>query len=109
MVWVNKNLTNKQNEWYKKESQLRTLLEEVIADSQDSEILEQIADIFYFPLTKEIELTAWIRVDAVIEVDIREGDFDIEDMMRNNLTIDSFGSEISVNDYNVERVEEGAY
>jgi hypothetical protein len=109
IIWTNKNLTQKQNEWYKKESQLRTLLEEVIADSQDAEVLEQIADIFDVPLTKEIEVTAWIRVDATIEVDIREGDYDIEDMMRNNLTIDSFGSEISVNDYEVERVEEGAY
>ena len=41
-----------------------------------------------------------------IEVDMANGDYDIEDMVRNNLTIDSFGSEISVNDYDVERVEE---
>ena len=109
MVWSLTNLTQKQNEWYKKESQLRTLLEEVIADSSDSEVLEQIADIFDVPLTKEIEATAWIRVDMTIEVDMREGDYDIEDMVRNNLTIDSFGSEISINDYDVERVEEGAY
>ena len=109
MYWNNKNLAQKQNEWYKKESQLRTLLEEVIADSSDAEVLEQIADIFDVSLTKEIEVTAWVRVDMTIEVDIREGDYDIEDMVRNNLTIDSFGSEISVNDYDVERVEEGAY
>jgi hypothetical protein len=109
MVWVNKNLTTKQNEWYRKESQLRTLLEEVIADSQDSEILEQIADIFDVPLTKEIEATAWVRVSVTAEVDIREGDYDIEDMIRNNLTVDCFGSEIEVNDFDVERVEEGAY
>jgi len=109
MYWNNKNLAQKQNEWYKKESQLRTLLEEVIADSSDAEVLEQIADIFDVPLTKEIEVTAWVRVDMTIEVDIREGDYDIEDMVRNNLTIDSFGSEISVNDYDVDRVEEGAY
>jgi len=109
MYWNNKNLAQKQNEWYKKESQLRTLLEEVIADSSDAEVLEQIADIFDVSLTKEIEVTAWVRVDMTIEVDIREGDYDIEDMVRNNLTIDSFGSEISVNDYDVDRVEEGAY
>jgi Zn-finger nucleic acid-binding protein len=109
MYWNNKNLAQKQNEWYKKESQLRTLLEEVIADSSDAEVLEQIADIFDVPLTKEIEATAWIRVDMVIEVDIREGEYDIEDIIRNNLTVDSFGSEISVNDYDVDRVEEGAY
>lgn len=109
MVWNLTNLTQKQNEWYRKESKLRTLLEEVVADSSDAEVLEQIADIFDIPLTKEIEVTAWVRVDMTIEVDIREGDYDIEDMVRNNLTIDSFGSEISVNDYDVDRVEEGAY
>jgi hypothetical protein len=109
MVWQNKNLTSKQNEWYTKESKLRTLLHEVFVDSEDQEALEQIADIFDVSLTKEIEVTAYIRVDATIEVDIREGDYDLEDLIRNNLTVDSFGSEISVNDYDVERVEEGAY
>lgn len=109
LVWTNKNLTQKQNEWYKKESQLRTLLEEVYADSQDQEALSQIADIFDVPLTKEIEVTAWVRVDMTIEVELGEGDPDLEDLIRNNLTIDSFGSEISVNDYDVDRVEEGRY
>jgi DUF4097 and DUF4098 domain-containing protein YvlB len=109
MYWNNKNLAQKQNEWYKKESQLRTLLEEVYADSQDQNTLTQIAEIFDVPLTKEIEVTAWVRVDMTIEVDLAEGDYDIEDMVRNSLTIDSFGSEISVNDYDVDRVEEGAY
>jgi len=102
-------LVEKQNSWYKKESQLRTLLEEVYADSGDQESLMAIAEIFDVPLTKEIEVTAWIRVDMTIEVDLAEGDYDIEDMVRNNLTIDSYGSEISVNDYDVDRVEEGAY
>ena len=109
MQWNVKTLAEKQNAWYKKESQLRTLLEEVFADSSDQEVLEQIADIFDVPLTKEIEVTAYIRVDATIEIDIREGDYDLEDLIRNNLTVDSFGSEISVNDYDVERVEEGRY
>ena len=109
LYWNNKNLASKQNEWYKKESQLRTLLEEVYADSNEQDILSQIADIFDVPLTKEIEVTAWVRVDMTIEVDMADGDYDIEDMVRNNLTIDSFGSEISVNDYDVDRVEEGAY
>jgi hypothetical protein len=104
-----KNLTDQQNAWFKKESQLRTLLDECYADSEDKEALEQIADIFDVPLTKEIEVTAWVRVDMTIEVDMRQGDYDIEDMVRNNLTIDSYGSEISVNDYDVDRVEEGAY
>jgi hypothetical protein len=109
LLYRDKSYQTKMNEYYRKESQLRTLLEEVIADSSDAEVLEQIADIFDVPLTKEVEVTAWVRVSATIEVDMREGDYDVEDMIRNNLTIDSYGSEISVNDYDVERVEEGLY
>ena len=108
-MYNNRRYAEKQNEWFKKESQLRTLIHEVYADSQDQEALSQIADIFDVPLTKEIEVTAWVRVDMTIEVELDGGDYDIEDMVRNNLTIDSFGSEISVNDYDVDRVEEGAY
>jgi DUF4097 and DUF4098 domain-containing protein YvlB len=109
MVWQNKNLNNKQNEWYTKESQLRTLLEEVYADSNEQETLAKIAEMFDVPLTKEISVTAYVRVDMTIEVDMADGEYYIEDMVLNNLTVDSFGSDISVNNYDVERVEEGAY
>ena len=109
MVWVNKNLTNKQNEWYKKENQLRTLLEEVFADSEDQESLTAIAEIFDVPLTKEIEYTAWVRVDMTVEVELG-GDTDaIEDFIAQNLTVDSYDSLIQVNNHEVDRVEEGAY
>ena len=109
LVWVNKNLSSKQNEWYKKESQLRTLLEDVYGDSSEQDTLALVAEIFDVPLTKEIEYTAWVRVDMTIEVDIT-GDFDnMEELIAQNLTVDSFGSEISVNNYEIDRVEEGAY
>lgn len=109
MVWVNKNLTNKQNDWYKKENQLRTLLEEVYADSDDQESLASVAEIFDVPLTKEIEYTAWVRVDMTIEVELG-GDTDaIEDFITQNLTVDSYDSLIQVNNHEVDRVEEGAY
>ena len=110
MVWTNKNLGNKQNEWFKKESQLRTLLEENYADSNEQELLAEIAEIFDVPLTKEIEVTAWLRVDMTVEVDLASGDFDnVEDFISSNLTVDSYGSEISVNNFEIDRVEEGAY
>ena len=109
MVWVNKNLTNKQNEWYTKENKLRTLLEEVFADSEDQESLTAVAEIFDVPLTKEIEYTAWVRVDMTIEVELG-GDTDaIEDFIAQNLTVDSYDSLIQVNNHEVDRVEEGAY
>jgi hypothetical protein len=109
MVWVNKNLTNKQNEWYKKESQLRTLLEEVYADSDDQESLASVAEIFDVPLTKEVEYTAWVRVDVTVEVELG-GDMDaIEDFIASNLTVDSYDALMQVNNHEVDRVEEGAY
>ena len=101
-----KSLTEQQNAWYLKESKLRTLLNDVFHDSEDQQTLEQIADIFDVPLTKEIEVTAWVNVNMTIEVDMREGEYDIEDLVRNNLTVDAYGGEITVNDFDVDRVEE---
>ena len=108
MVWGSKKLAQKQNEWYKKESQLRTLLEEVYADSNsdEQETLAQIAEIFDVPLTKEISVTAYVQVQMTVEVDMAYGEYDIESFVRDNLTIDSYDSAVSVNNYDVERVEE---
>ena len=111
MVWVNKNLTNKQNEWYKKESQLRTFIHDNFENSDDQESLTEIAEMFDIPLTKEIEVTVWVRVDATVEVELTGGDsFDaVEQFVQDNLTVDSYGSEMSVNNFEIDRVEEGAY
>jgi len=100
-----KSLTEKQNEWYRKESQLRTLLNDVFHDSEDQDTLSQIAEIFDVPLTKEISVTAYVQVQMTVEVDMREGEYDIEDLVRNNLSVDAY-SPISVNDFDVDRVEE---
>ena len=105
MVWGSKKLAQKQNEWYKKESQLRTLLEEVYADSSDQEVLAQIAEIFDVPLTKEISVTAYVQVQMTVEVDMADGDYDIESLVTNNLYVDTNG-ECTISGYDVERVEE---
>jgi hypothetical protein len=111
MVWLNKNLTNKQNEWYAKESKLRTFIHDVFENSDDQESLTEIAEMFDIPLTKEIEVTVWVRVDATVEVELTGGDgFDaVEQFVNDNLTVDSYGSEMSINNFEVERCEEGAY
>lgn len=111
MVWVNKNLTNKQNEWFKKESELRTFIHDNFENSDDQDSLTAIAEMFDIPLTKEIEVTIWVRVDATVEVELTGGDsFDaVEQFVSDNLTVDSYGSEMSVNNFEVERCEEGAY
>jgi hypothetical protein len=86
------------------------LLEEVYADSDDQESLTNIAEIFDVPLTKEVEYTAWVRVDMTVEVELG-GDLGdaIEDFISSNLTIDSYDSLIQVTNHDIERVEEGAY
>ena len=106
MVWSNNFLQGKQNEAYRKESQLRTLLNDVFHDSEDQDTLSQIAEIFDVPLTKEISVTAYVQVQMTVEVDMREGEYDIESFVRDNLTIDTYDSAVSVNNYDVERVEE---
>ena len=106
LVYRDKSYATKMNEYYRKESQLRTLLEEVYADSDEQDTLSQIAQIFDVPLTKEIEVTAYIQVQMTVEVDMADGDYDIESFVRDNLTIDSYDSAVSVNNYDVERVEE---
>jgi hypothetical protein len=111
MVWQLKNLTTKQNEWYRKESQLRTFIHDNFENSEDQEALTEIAEMFDIPLTKEIEVTVWVRVDATVEVELGDGaGFDaVEEFISQNLTVDSYGSEMSVNNFEIDRVEEGAY
>ena len=104
-----KTLTEKQNAWYTKESQLRNLLQDVYVDSSDQETLAQIAEIFDISLTKEVEYTAWLRVDMTVEVDMTSDTDSIEDFIAQNLTVDSYDGAISVSDYEVERTESGAY
>jgi hypothetical protein len=106
-----KTLTEKQNEWYRKESQLRTFIHDNFDASDDQEALTEIAEMFDIPLTKEIEATVWVRVDVTVEVELGDGaGFDaVEEFIAQNLTVDSYGSEMSVTNFDVERVEEGAY
>ena len=105
-MYNNRRYAEKQNEYYRKESQLRTLLEEVYADSNEQETLAQIAEIFDVPLTKEISVTAYVQVQMTVEVDMADGDYDIESFVIDNLTIEAYDSAVSVNNYDIERVEE---
>ena len=106
LVYRDKSYAKTMNEYYRKESQLRTLLNDVFHDSEDQDTLEKVADIFDVPLTKEISVTAYVQVQMTVEVDMREGEYDIESFVRDNLTIDAYDSVVSVNNYDVERVEE---
>ena len=104
-IYNNKRLNEKINEYYRKESQLRTLLEEVYADSNEQDTLSEIARIFDVLLTKEISVTAYVKVQMTVEVDMADGDYDIESLVTDNLYVDTNGSEFNISGYDVERVE----
>ena len=106
VIYNNKSLSELVNNNYLKEQKLRTLLNDVFHDSEDQETLEKIANIFDVPLTKEIDVSVLVRANLVIEVDMRDGEYDIESLVSENLTIDSYGSEINVSDFSIESVEE---
>jgi len=105
-IYNNKRFNELVNANYLKEQKLRTLLHDVFHDSEDQDTLTQIADIFDVPLTKEIDVSVIVHANLVIEVDMRDGEYDIESLVSENLTIDSYGSEINVNDFSIESVEE---
>ena len=106
LVYRDKSYSRTMNEYYRKESQLRTLLEEVYADSNEQDTLSEIARIFDVSLTKEISVTAYVQVQMTVEVDMADGDYDIESFVIDNLTIEAYDSAVSVNNYDIERVEE---
>ena len=110
MVWVNKNLTTKQSEWFKKEAELRTFIHDNFETSDDQDSLTAIAEMFDIPMTKELDVTIWVRVDATVEVELGGDSFDaVEQFVMDNLTVDSYGSEMAINNFDIDRVEEGAY
>lgn len=93
-------LTTRQDAWFLKESKLRTLLEEVYADSEDQETLSQIAEIFDVPLTKEVSYTATITIQGTIDVDLTTH-YDLEEIVSEQIA-----NEISYLDYFISDVEE---
>jgi len=110
MQWSNKSMYKKQNENYAKENQLRSYLTEVYSDEyiDKEEVIKGVAEIMDIPLTQEVEVTFNIQVTSTVEVDLTLGDdFDMSDFVTNNMTLDSYDSAISINDYYVENVQKG--
>jgi hypothetical protein len=100
------NLVKQLHEYNNKIQLVNNIINSSFEDSDDPDTLTEIAKALGIPLTKEISVTAYVQVQMTVEVDMADGDYDIENMIYSNLTIDSFGSEIVVNDYTVDRVEE---
>lgn len=99
-----RQLRNNGNMWWNKESQLRNLIQESYQDASDTDLLEQIAEIFDIPLTKTIEYTATITINGTMEVDLTNT-YDLNDMLFSNISIQG-DSEVEVSDFDVLLVEE---
>lgn len=88
--------------------ELRDLLLEAYDESEDKDLIIQIANLFRIELIKEIEFSAVINVSGTVEVDITDGRPDIYDLVYQELSVDGSGS-VQVNNYEVESAEKGAY
>ena len=109
MAYREKTHLAKMNNYFLKESQLRTLLTDVYADSLDQETLAQVAEIFDVPLTKEMDITIYVRIDATVEVDLTQDMDALDDFVQENISIDAYSGELNVTGFEVTQVEEGAY
>ena len=97
------------NGYYTKEQWLRTYLTDNFDDLEHH--AQAIADIFGIALTKEITYSVVINATISAEVPIVRLNSQryldsMEDFITGNLTVDSYNSEISVDNFEVESVKE---
>jgi len=84
---------------------LENMLISAYSDSEDQELISQIADLFDITLTKEVEVRGTISFTATIRVDLAD-EPDIQMMLHDELSLTSFGSDVDVNDFNLDDWEE---
>lgn len=97
-----KELEN-QNKVNKLENILSSYCQE--ATDPDMELIGEIAELFDVRLTKDISFTGTMSFSGTITVDLTE-QFDLEDLINENLTVDAYSGDIEISDYSVEDVRE---
>ena len=76
-------------------------------NTEASEILSELERILDFNPVKQIEFTGTIRFSGTIEVPLNEAeDFDLFYHMQDNLTLDSYDGNTSIDSYEVENVDQ---
>ena len=75
------------------------------ATDPDMSFIEEIADIFDIRLTKEVSFSGTINFSGTVTVDLTE-DFDLDDLIQSNITVDAYNGDIEISDYSVENVSE---
>ncbi|CAB4185444.1 hypothetical protein UFOVP1119_52 [uncultured Caudovirales phage] len=98
----NKTIANHRN----KVDSLRDIILEAYSDSQDQEVLSQIADLFDIELTKEITWEATIHVSGTMQVNLDE-DYDLESLLSDELSVSTYNGDIEVLEQEIANVQEG--
>lgn len=75
------------------------------ATDPDMELITEIAEIFDVRLTKDISFTGTISFSGTVTVDLTE-DFDLDQLIQENLSVDAYSGDIEISDYSVEDVRE---
>ncbi len=76
-------------------------------NTEASEILSELERILDFNPVKQIEFTGTIRFSGTIEVPLNEAeDFDLFYHLQDNLTLDSYDGNTSIDSYEVENVDQ---
>jgi hypothetical protein len=107
------NVLMTDNEWLKRlntkyessVSQVKDILLESFADSDDQETLRSIAEALDIQLTKTIEWSATMYVSGSIEVDLFD-EFDLDSELSDNLQVSAWSGDIEVDEYSVEDARE---
>jgi hypothetical protein len=94
---------NYENKVNKLENILSSYCQE--ATDPDMELIGEIANLFDIRLTKDISFSGSISFSGTVTVDLTE-DFDLDDLIQSNISVDAYNGDIEINDYSVEDVRE---
>jgi hypothetical protein len=75
------------------------------ATDPDMELIGEIANLFDIRLTKDISFSGSISFSGTVTVDLTE-DFDLDELIQSNISVDAYNGDIEINDYSVEDVRE---
>ena len=101
------------NDYYKKTNKkfissfddVKAIILDSYADSDDQDTLRAIAEALDIKLTKTVEWSATMYVSGSMEVDLLD-DFDIESELTDNLQVSAWSGDIEVEEYHVEDARE---
>jgi hypothetical protein len=90
-----------------KVNKLENILSSYCQEATDPymELITEIANLFDIRLTKDISFNGTMYFSGTVTVDLTE-EFDLENIIAENLTLDAYSGDIEINEYHVEDVRE---